>query len=62
MIDPMTNRGRNRSRRARRGLSVSLERCEERCLLASIGFSVVNDWGTGFQGQLAITNDQPTAV
>jgi aryl-phospho-beta-D-glucosidase BglC (GH1 family) len=30
--------------------------------MASIAFSVVNDWGTGFQGQLAITNNQSAVV
>ncbi len=62
MRETMANRGRIRNRRVRRRLAATLERCEERCLLATVGFSVPNDWGTGFQGQLSITNDQPAAV
>src|SRR5581483_2950630 len=49
-------------RRVRRARVPALERCEERRLLAQIGFSVVSDWGSGFQGQIAIRNDQAATV
>ena len=46
----------------KRRLTPQIETCEERMLLATMGFNVVNDWGSGFQGQISMTNDQSTKV
>ncbi len=38
------------------------ELLEERRLLSSAAFSVTSDWGTGFGGQITITNTQSTPI
>jgi aryl-phospho-beta-D-glucosidase BglC (GH1 family) len=55
------------TRRARRSRHLALEPLEGRALLAGPGdglpvvaYSLVNDWGSGLQGQVTITNDEPT--
>ncbi len=48
--------------RARRPRLVGLDRLEERTLLSSAAFEVTSDWGSGFGGQITITNTQSTAV
>ena len=59
---------RARSRRARRTSRVrsigrcGLEQLEGRALLSSAAFQVTSDWGSGFGGQITITNTQATAV
>ncbi len=49
-------------RRARRWVGRGLEQLEGRALLTSAAFAVTSDWGTGFGGQVTVTNTQSTAV
>ncbi|HEY7326286.1 MAG TPA: cellulase family glycosylhydrolase [Gemmataceae bacterium] len=43
---------------------LQLEKLEDRLIPAasSISFSVVNDWGSGFQGQITITDNTPAPI
>ena len=49
-------------RRARRWIERGLELLEGRALLSSAAFAVTSDWGSGFGGQVTITNTQSTPV
>src|SRR4051812_43101085 len=52
----------DRLARRRRRRTLALEPLEDRHLL-SAGFTLVNDWGSGFQGEIAVKNDvQPAAL
>ncbi len=58
----MRGKGVRSLARARRFVGSRLERLEERRLLSSAAFEVTSDWGSGFGGQITITNTQATAV
>lgn len=62
----MVPKARPNNRRVRRSLFVPmLERLEDRLMpnaAPAINFAVVNDWGSGFQGQITITDNLPTAI
>jgi aryl-phospho-beta-D-glucosidase BglC (GH1 family) len=49
-------RSRSRRRSTDLGFILRCEVLEQRSLLTSAAFSVVNDWGSGFTGNIAITN------
>jgi aryl-phospho-beta-D-glucosidase BglC (GH1 family) len=53
-----------RGRRSARGRRIVLhcESLEGRALLTSAAFSVANDWGSGFTGNIAITNTASSAI
>lgn len=53
----LTRKKRSRERSRRLGL----ESLEQRLALAAV-YSTVNDWGSGLQGQIAVTNEQPVAL
>ena len=38
------------------------QQLEDRTMLTSAAFALTGDWGSGFGGQITITNTQPTAV
>lgn len=64
----MSHTRSRRSRCPRRSWRPRLEPLEGRQLLAGPGdglplvaYSLVNDWGSGLQGQITITNDEPAA-
>ena len=63
MMNPRSLRAarRERGRRVRR-FARTLESLEGRVMLSSAAFAVTSDWGSGFGGQITITNTQTTAV
>jgi len=62
----MAPKGRSTNlRRLQRSYVVPLlERLEDRLVLSTpaLNFAVVNDWGSGFQGQITITDNLPTPI
>jgi len=54
-------RGAGAAQRPLRRRALSIESLEERLALSAT-YSTVNDWGSGLQGQIAITNDQTAAI
>lgn len=51
--------------RARKGLSIGVEALEARTMLTAgvaANYAVVNDWGSGFQAELKLDNQQSVAV
>src|SRR3954466_2623988 len=53
-------KGARRSRSGR--VEKTLEALEGRALLTSAAFALTADWGSGFGGQISITNTQATPV
>jgi hypothetical protein len=53
---------RQKAPRRRRQLANVLEHLEERTLLTSAMFMLTSDWGTGFGGEISITNTASTAI
>ena len=52
---------RERGRRVR-SVAQCVEQCEDRVMLSSAAFAVTSDWGSGFGGQITISNTQTAAV
>ena len=53
---------RAQGRSSRRARHLAVEAMEGRTLLTAAAFQVTQDWGSGFGGQVAITNTQATPV
>lgn len=64
LLSPTEKRSRQRQSIGRSSWSIDVEMLEKRSLLSgvSVGMTVTNDWGTGFQGQIQLTNTQTTNV
>ena len=63
MLNRQSLRGTSREPgRRKRSLALYLEQFEDRTMLSSAAFAVTSDWGSGFGGQITITNSQSTAV
>ena len=62
MLNLRVIQGSKRERRRRAGASRSIEHLEKRVMLSSAAFAVTSDWGSGFGGQITITNTQSAAV
>ncbi len=61
-IDRAGSRRARRTSRVRSFGRCGLEQLEGRALLSSAAFEVTSDWGSGFGGQITITNTQSVAV
>jgi hypothetical protein len=64
MRNPFGIRGSKQKARRRHSWigRCGLQQLEGRALLTSAAFAVTSDWGSGFGGQITITNTQATAV
>ncbi|MDB5350662.1 MAG: hypothetical protein JWN86_1909 [Planctomycetota bacterium] len=58
----MRHRSLSRPGRSGRPFRPTITRLEDRLALSTVQYSLVNDWGGGFQGQIDIGNDQPSAI
>jgi hypothetical protein len=62
MIRQRHPKANNQRRRALLRIGSGLEEIEPRVLLSTAAFLLTSDWGTGFGGQITISNTQTTAV